>query len=384
MIAILVLLGAFGTFLIYAVGPAVSAREFPPSGVVKFFEPRDGPGSPLSKIRLVTYNIGYASGDKNNLPVSLSKEEVQRNLAAMAERLSEFNPDVVCLQEVDFRASRTFQINEMEFLAKALNLPYGAYAVTWNKRYLPWPYWPPQHQFGRIVSGQAILSRFPIELQDLLKFEKPESNAFWYNWFYLDRIVQKVLFQVGSQKVWLWNIHLEAFQPATRLRQAQRLADWVKGEESPFRIAAGDYNSVSEFRGELSEKQKKQLEDGGEALNAFLKASGFKNAEGSPPFFTMPSWDAFKKIDQILYDPKGFRLDRTGTTPGLTASDHLPVWSARIIVGATTQAAPTIGIHVCIYAFKNTFSSSIWFVNHSSIFRIVTTPTTFSPSMMGM
>jgi len=198
---------------------------------------------------------------------------------------------------------------------------------------LPWPYWPPQHQFGRIVSGQAVLSRFPIESQDLMKFEKPEANAFWYNWFYLDRIVQKISLQLGTQKIWLWNIHLEAFRPATRLAQARKLGDWVKEEESPFRFAAGDYNSVSEFRGDLSEKQKKELEDGGEALNAFIKATDLKNAEGSPPFFTMPSWDAFKKIDQILYDPKGFQLDLTGTMPGLTASDHSPVWGVFSVVG---------------------------------------------------
>jgi len=335
LIAILLILIAFAIFIHYARGPAVSSKELPPSCIVKFFESpslASTQGS-VSQLKVVTYNIGYASGDKNNLPVSLSREEVERNLQAMALRLSDLKPDVVCLQEVDFKASRTYQINEMEVLAKALNLPYGAYAVTWNLRYLPWPYWPPQHQFGRIVSGQAVLSRFPIESQEILKFEKPKNNPFWYNWFYLDRVVQETRLQVDGKKILLWNAHLEAFDSKTRLAQSQAFADGVKGEESPFRIAAGDYNSVSGFRADLSETQKKELEDGGEALNAFLNVTGFINAEGSPSFFTMPSWDAFKKIDHIFYDPRGFDLKAVGTVPGLTASDHLPVWAVFEVKG---------------------------------------------------
>jgi len=329
LIALLILLAGFGLFLWYAAGPAISTGDFSSSGLLQFAATPETASSPSApkEIKVLTYNIGYASGEKNNLAVSLSRAEVESNLGAMASSLKELKPDVVCLQEVDFQASRTFRINQMEYLSKALSLPYGAYVVTWNKRYLPWPYWPLQHQFGRIVSGQAILSRFPIEKHEIKKFPKPASNPFWYNWFYLERILEKLTLRIGNREVFLWNVHLEAFDPKARLTQAAALADWVQEEKSLFRIVAGDFNSVSQLKESLTEAERQDVEDVGESLKLLGEKTGLRNAESTTPFFTMPSWDPFKKIDHIFYDPKGFRLNAVGTLKALKASDHLPVWA---------------------------------------------------------
>src|SRR5215467_8179763 len=188
--------------IFWAKAPAVSPKELPPWGIVRIQGVPGEEGSSIrpssQELRIVTYNIGYASGVKNNTSQTLTRSEVEENLKAMAKALRELHPDLVCLQEVDFDAARTFRINEMETLARELQMPYAAYVLTWNKNYLPWPYWPPKGQFGRIVSGQAVLSRFPIEKQELLRFPKPPSNPFWYNWFYLNRIVQKVVLKNGG------------------------------------------------------------------------------------------------------------------------------------------------------------------------------------------
>src|SRR5262249_44381764 len=149
---------------------------------------------------------------------------------------------------------------------------------------------------------------------------------FWYNWFYLNRIVQKVVLQEGGTPVVLWNVHLEAFDPKTRLEQSEKLGRWIAEEGIPEKWVAGDFNSISVYRKDLSEEERKNLEDGGESLKRFQEIAGLKNAEAEEPFFTMPSWAPVKKIDHIFYGEKGFQLKRTGTLPGLTASDHLPVW----------------------------------------------------------
>lgn len=337
-VALLVLPVGFGAFLWVAAGPAVSPKEWPAAGVIRFFSPSSEAQSPPRSLKIVTYNIGYASGDKNNRAAPLSREEVEANLRAMAEALERLKADVFCLQEVDFQAARTFGINQMEVLARRLGTPYGAYAVTWNKRYLPWPYWPPQYQFGRIVSGQVILSRLPIERQDLRFFEKPAANPFWYNWFYPDRVLQKVGIKIGKDSLWVWNVHLEAFDPPTRRLQSEELARWVQKESSPLKWVAGDFNSVSQIRGGLESlqgpeahhglepSQKKELEDRGESLRLFLQITGLKNAE-TEGLFSFPSWDPMKKIDHILYEGRSFRLERVGNEAGLFASDHLPVWA---------------------------------------------------------
>ncbi len=313
----------------YAASPAVFSDSFPSQKIIRFhnLENPQHISTLPNFLKLVTYNIGYASGEKNNQALRLSEQEVKSNLDKIAEEVKKLNPDIVCLQEVDFDAARTHRINQFEYLAQALGMPYGAYALTWNKRYLPWPYWPPSVHYGRMVSGQAVLSRYPIEHQMVLEFSKPSENAFWYNWFYLDRVAQKVNIRVGYQGIVVWNVHLEAFHPKTRESQAVLLAEWVGLEPNPFKVVMGDFNSVSKTKKNLTEIEKKDLEDKGEALKKFQEATGLSNAEANAEFLSMPSWNPIKKIDHIFYKPDSWVELASGNVEKVTASDHLPVWS---------------------------------------------------------
>jgi len=276
--------------------------------------------SPTSnqKLHLITYNIGYASGLENNQGLHWSRADIEKNLHTIAQTLKAANPDLVLLQEVDFAAHRTFKINQMEFLAKELQLPYMAYVVTWNKRYLPWPYGLPSKNYGQMVSGQAILSRYPILEQETLRFEKPSQNPFWYNWFYLDRIAQRIEVQMPNKENFVfYNIHLEAFDAATRLMQVQRLSRWIKEDSHPFLWAGGDFNSSS-----VSLMKLPKEED--QALHVFTQETGLENAESEIPFYTMPSDHPTRKIDHIFYRPGKIKFEKVENFL-LTASDHLPV-----------------------------------------------------------
>lgn len=313
----------------YAASPAVFSGAFPSQKIVHFQE-LDHLHPALSVpnfLKVLTYNIGYASGEKNNLPVRLTESEVKSNLDRIAQEIKKLNVDIVCLQEVDFDSARTHRINQFEYLAKAIGMPYGAYAITWNKRYLPWPYWPPRIHYGRMVSGQAVLSRYPIEHQMVLEFSKPAEHPFWYNWFYLDRVAQKVSIRVAYQSINVWNVHLEAFHPKTRESQGVLLAEWIGLEPNPYKLVLGDFNSVSKIKQNLSEQEKKEIEDKGEALQKFQNLTGLKNAEANVEFFSMPSWNPYKKIDHIFYKPDSWVELATGNVEKVTASDHLPVWS---------------------------------------------------------
>jgi endonuclease/exonuclease/phosphatase family metal-dependent hydrolase len=70
----------------------------------------------------------------------------------------------------------------------------------------------------------------------------------------------------------------------------------------------------------------KNLEKDGEALKIILNMSQLYNAEPLDPVFTMPSWEAIKKIDHILADDSLTFLE--GENLQLTASDHLPYWAS--------------------------------------------------------
>jgi endonuclease/exonuclease/phosphatase family metal-dependent hydrolase len=327
LIGTLLTLACLALAIWYAASPSVKGPLFPESSIVHF---EWGASIPLEKkpdkIKVLTYNIGYASGRKNNLSVHLTRPEVEANLEAMATALKKIDADVVALQEVDFQSARSFDINQFTYLAKALQMPYGAYVLTWNKNYVAWPYWPPQYHFGRIVSGQAVLSRYPIVGQDFIVMEKPKSNPFWYNWFYLNRIVQKVSLTIGDEPLKLWNVHLEAFDAKSRLQQIERVANWVKADDTQYRMVIGDFNSVSVYSPDAAKDPREKLEDKGEALQKLSEVTGFHNAELNPTFLTMPSWAPVKKIDHVFY-PATMNLVATGTAPGLVASDHLPVWA---------------------------------------------------------
>lgn len=282
-------------FILYSAGETVGRLSRPSHGIINFGNaaaPRNLP-HPNGIITVVSHNIGYASGDKNNLPLRLSREEVIANLDEIVAALARIGGDIVFLQEVDFDAERTHGIDQMRYIAERLALPHAAYAVTWNKRYLPWPYWPFSAHFGRVLSGQVLLSKFPIKRENVIRFPKPGSNPFWYNLFYLNRIAQHAAIDVDGERWHLWNVHLEAYDEVERRRQLVQLARAVAVDQRAVMVA-GDFNEVP---------------------NLFLKRAcermGFKRSGYG--------------IDHILYAQR-LSLMAEGYVQ-TEASDHFPVWA---------------------------------------------------------
>lgn len=327
-----------GAALWYAVQPARADYHAHPHGIRHFPYAPAAADRADRTVRIVTWNVGYAYGPQNNLGRVLARDAVERNLDTIGSTLAAMAPDIVLLQEVDFDSARTFGIDQLARIAESTGLPHAAWAITWNRRYIAWPYWPPSQQFGRIVSGQAVLSRFPIRAHDVRRFPKPAANAFWYNWFYLDRVAQTVTMDLGERTAALLHLHLEAFDNNTQLQQAK----WVVGHNAdtfdhlhdpdpPMLWIAGDLNSVSNVRTDTSftpEQRQAVIDSEGKALPYLLAHTNtkFQNAE-LPDQLTFPSWDPLYKIDHILYATSQVRLIGAGQPPPTTASDHLPLWA---------------------------------------------------------
>lgn len=271
------------------------------------------PKSAGATLRVVTYNLGYAYGDKNNQGVVLSRDQVLQNLDVAVALFTRLAPDVICLQEVDFDAHRTFGIDELDYLAKHLGFYNAAYAVNWSKNYVAWPYWPVTQQFGRMVSGQGILSRFPILSNDITIFPKP-PNAFWYNWFYLDRAAQRVGLDLGSEHLALWNVHLEAFHRPTRVAQAAELAQIVNVDTVPAKVVVGDFNDPR-----VAEKNL----HGDNAVFTFIRKTMLQADLEFAEQLTFPASQPVEKLDHLFFS-KDFNLMTTSTRV-LPTSDHLPL-----------------------------------------------------------
>jgi endonuclease/exonuclease/phosphatase family metal-dependent hydrolase len=101
--------------------------------------PRERARSPLpDRIRVMTYNVHSCIG----MDGRLSPERIARTIAR-------FNPDIVALQELDVRRSRTGGVDQAELIAGLLHMDYRFHPAIHleDERY-----------------GDAILSRFPMRL----------------------------------------------------------------------------------------------------------------------------------------------------------------------------------------------------------------------------
>lgn len=297
-----------------AASPAVPlAKDWPQGSKQGVVTLPDAPVKTASSgtIRVMTYNIGYAYGDANNDHL-LPPAAVKKNLDDAVIALKEIAPDILCLQEIDFDAHRSGGRDQLAYLQKALGFPFAAYAVNWNKRYLPFPYWPPANHFGRVVSGQAILSRFPILEHNITRLKRP-PNPFWYDWFYLDRLAQNVMLDIDGQHVLLWNLHLEAFHRDTRLEQADAIATIVNNTSGP-RIIVGDFNDPN------AEDSPPPQDN---AVTRIIAKTNFAPSPSQEMSF--PSWQPIERFDHILFS-SDFVVG-TAATPSLTTSDHRPTWT---------------------------------------------------------
>jgi endonuclease/exonuclease/phosphatase family metal-dependent hydrolase len=304
--ALAFLLAVASLLFLWAGGPALDSATWPDAAVLDLRAPPATEPLP-EHIRVVSYNIGYASGSLNNTGASIPTVTLMGHLNEIAYTVRQTHPDILLLQEVDFSADRTHRINQLRHLGRLLNFPYAAYATTWNKRYIPWPYWPPSRHFGRVVSGQVVLSRFPILTQEIETMAKPAENTFWYNHFYLDRVVQRLTIRVGNQDIALWHLHLEAFARETRAAQLGTIAEWIAHLPSttPL-IIGGDLNTS--------------------ALKALTASTGLimpATLAGHPTF---PSWEPSRQIDHILHSAH-FSATNGSVLQGTTSSDHLAIWA---------------------------------------------------------
>lgn len=270
---------------------------------------------------VVSYNIGYLSGLTNNRAVSRTAKLYSNNLAIATAALQSVNPDILALQEIDIDSRRSFRVNQVEALATTLAYPQQAIAINWDKRYVPFPYWPPSAHFGEILSGQAILSRFAIKAHQRIVLEKVPGHPFYYNALYLERLAQVAEIQLGARSLILINLHLEAFDTPTRQRQTEFVLAMAEqyAERYPV-LLLGDFNSALNREAE-----------GPHSIQTVLDSPVFRPAVSTaeltqPIHYTFPSDQPQFKLDYVFYTPANINLlDVQVLTAAGQASDHLPV-----------------------------------------------------------
>jgi endonuclease/exonuclease/phosphatase family metal-dependent hydrolase len=147
------------------------------------------------------------------------------NRATAVAALEQANADIIGLQEIDFDAYRSFEAKPAicGVVGIADALCRHCHQLGQNAT-CQFPYWPPAVHYKKVISGQAMLSRYPITQNERIVLEKVPNNPFYYNALYLDRVAQVAEIDLGNQSLVVINVHLEAFDAPTRTRQERSCA----------------------------------------------------------------------------------------------------------------------------------------------------------------
>ncbi|PIE18868.1 MAG: hypothetical protein CSA66_03580 [Proteobacteria bacterium] len=291
----------------------------------------DAPLPPAARLDVLTFNVGYGRGPEGDYAGPWTEAHIARHLEGIAAQIATSGADLVALQEVDLGAARSHYIHQGRRLAELLGWPYLSCVRTWENNYVPFPYWPPSRHYGRMVSGQCTLCRYPIARSTRYRLPQPAANPFWRNLFYLNRAIEHAEVTLpGGRTLHVYNVHLEAFDQVNRQRHIERLRELVDDNDSDLVVVLGDFNAPppearardgfpdepdSDFRGDTT-------------IETARTIRGLSQALPAPEAFTFPAEAPNRRLDYILY--------RDGLTlAGARVLDQTPVWSDHLPVLAS-------------------------------------------------
>jgi endonuclease/exonuclease/phosphatase family metal-dependent hydrolase len=238
------------------------------------------------EVKVVAYNIAKGFAHKGGISFE-DREVVAARMRRVAEVIDAEKPDLVFLSEVVFECTPC-PVNQAEVLAEATGMHAYACGENYNIG-LP---------FYRVVGGNAILSRWPLEAvaNPSLAGRKP---------FYLTKNSRRVLWaaaQVGGRRVLLASIHNDSFNPENNLAQMRQILDYAGSQEA---LLAGDFNAKPHWP----------------SIKIIKESGAFSGAFQGPN--TFPSDRPDRRID-FIFAPKSWEpVDER--VIGNDASDHLAV-----------------------------------------------------------
>lgn len=225
-------------------------RGFEPQAPVEtenFVRPTEQP-QPGASLKFMTYNIKFGGARINFFfdcygdRVLMTEAEVRTNLEALAQKINKEDPDVLFLQEVDRGSDRVAGLDQLKILAELTGYPYAVYASQWDVS------WVPSNGIGKVNSGNAILSKYPLKRSLRYRLPLIGEQPFWKRFFYLRRnILKSELLLPGDISILLYNTHLSAYtSDGTRKQQLEELYTLVidaKENKQPV-VFGGDLNTL--------------------------------------------------------------------------------------------------------------------------------------------
>ncbi len=258
-------------------------------------------------LRVGTFNIAHGRGGvlgASNWNHETLEKRISR-LQAIGGLVAELDLDVLVLNEVDFSASWSHEIDQAKVISERAGFPYLIRQRNYDVA-LP---------FFSLRFGNAILSKYPVErawLEPFTPHSKLEKWAFGNH----DSVAADIRLD-AENSVRIWAVHLEVRDQGSRVLAANRIREEIETQNTPT-VILGDFNSKLTPKG---------VEGGNKSVIDLLSVDGglerFPHWGEEPAEFTFPSGNPERTIDWILLS-KQLRL-QSGEVVATTLSDHLPV-----------------------------------------------------------
>lgn len=276
-------------------------------------------------IKVMTYNIAHGRGHLSMYEKSAfgrnfnikSEEELTRRLDKIAELVRENNIDILVLEEVDFDASWSYNVDQAMYLANKAGFSNVVEGFKWSV----------DVPFLKIKAGNAILSNYPIMYASNTKFR---SESFWRR-FVGGHSFLDVTYLINGKPLRILATHLDSDSDVARVAEAEEMVEVVASSKYPVLIA-GDLNTVTPLTKKVNEKMRNKFTDS--TLETFINSGLFEFNEkllrpNDDDMFTYSAEDPHRIIDFIFTTPEVEITEYYVVQEDL--SDHYPL-TARIIV----------------------------------------------------
>lgn len=202
------------------------------------------------EIKITTFNIGYGTMDESVdffmdggvMSRGISKEKTLENMNAIIKVLKDLNSDLMFLQEVDVKATRSYKVNELQMIKDEFKDYSSNFAINYKVPWVPIPLYKPH---GNVLAGLLTLSKYDIT--SATRYDLPGKSSFFVQLGDLDRAmtVNRMPVENGKELVAV-NAHLSAYDKGGTVRKVQLgyikqflEAEYAKGN---YVIIGGDWN----------------------------------------------------------------------------------------------------------------------------------------------
>ncbi len=200
-------------------------------------------------LTIMSFNTGFGAYsedysffmDGGEYSRGYSKDEIIKNVNGMIATIETKNPNLVLLQEVDTKATRSFKVDQAKMYTDHFTDYSHTFALNYDSPYLFYPFTSPH---GKSEAGIITMGKYKIE--KATRYSLPIEKGF-RKFLDLDRCYSKSIIKANNgNELVLYNVHLSAYTKDGSIATEQLvvLFEDMKAELAlgKYIIAGGDFN----------------------------------------------------------------------------------------------------------------------------------------------